>query len=100
MTGKSFVVDNTNPTKSGRHRYINPAKAVGYRVEGYFLQSILSDCIARNKKRAGKAQILDVAIVSKSNELELPHLNEGFDALYFVKLDNGEFIVEQWRDEL
>ena len=100
MEGKSFVVDNTNPTKSDRQRYIAPAKSNGYRVEGYFFQSVLADCIARNEKRTGKSRIPDIAIASISNKLELPCMEEGFDALYFVKLRDGEFIIERWRDEL
>jgi len=96
---KSFVVDNTNPTKSDRQRYIIPAKSEGYHIVGYFFQSVLADCIARNKNRTGKAQVPDIAIVSKSGELELPHKDEGFDELYYVRLNNGKFIIEQWRDE-
>jgi len=98
--GKSFVVDNTNPTKADRQHYIIPAKSNGYRVEGFFFQSILADCIAGNEKRTGKARIPAIAIASISNKLELPCMKEGFDALFFVKLNDGKFIVEQWRDEL
>ena len=97
---KSFVVDNTNPTKADRQRYIIPAKAAGYRVEGYFFQSVISDCVARNENRTGKAKIPNTAIASISNKLEFPCINEGFDALYFVKLNNGNFIIDDWRDEL
>ena len=96
---KSFVVDNTNPTKDDRRRYILPAKDAGYCVKGYFFQSILADCIARNENRTGKAKIPDIAIVSKSNELELPSAEEGFDELYFVSLENDKFIISKWRDE-
>ena len=100
IEGNSFVVDNTNPTKSDRQRYIIQAKSNGYRVEGYFFQSVLVDCIARNEKRTGKSRVSDIAIASISNKLELPCMEEGYDALYFVKLSDGEFIVERWRDEL
>ena len=96
---ESFVVDNTNPTKADRQRYIIPAKAAGYRGEGYFFQSILADCITRNESRTDKAKIPDIAVASKSKELELPGRDEGFDALYFVKLDKGDFIIDDWRDE-
>ena len=55
--GKSFVVDNTNPTITDRQRYIPAAKAAGYWVECYFFQSVLNDCIARNGKREGKTRV-------------------------------------------
>ena len=97
---KSFVVDNTNTKKSDRARYIVLAKSAGYRIEGYFFQSILADCIERNENRTGKAKIPRIAVAAKSNELELPEISEGFDALYFVKFADGEFIVEDWREEI
>ena len=97
-SGKSFVVDNTNPTKSDRERYITTAK--GYSVVGYYFQSVIADCKSRNKDRKETARVPDVAIVAKSNELELPCMEEGFDALYYVKLNDGEFIIEEWNDGL
>ena len=99
MTSESFVVDNTNLLKSDRQRYIVPAKAEGYRVKGYFFQSALADCIERNKKRSGKARIPDVAITSKFSMLELPDIEEGFNELFLVKLDRGEFLIEKWEDK-
>jgi len=98
--GKSFVVDNTNPTRTDRERYLATAKAEGYRVVGYFFQSEISECIARNKKRVGKMRVPDVALTSISAKMELPCVSEGFDALYFVKLCDGEFIIEEWKDEI
>ena len=99
MESESFVVDNTNLLKSDRQRYIVPAKAERYRVEGYFFQSVLADCIERNKKRSGKARIPDAVITSKSNMLELPVIDEGFDELFLVKLNKGRFLIEQWTSQ-
>jgi predicted kinase len=97
--GKSFVVDNTNPTKADRKRFIAPAKAAGYRVDGYFLQSVLKDCIARNEKREGKARVPAKAIAAISNKLEMPSMDEGFDRLFFVTQTGGDFKVEEWRND-
>ena len=94
---RSFVVDNTNPTKEERAYYIQAAKAHGYEIEGYFLQSILAECIKRNQNRTGKARIPDKAIACTSNKLEMPSYEEGFDKLYFVKTEQGEFVVEAWK---
>jgi len=98
--GKSFVVDNTNPKRTDRERYIATAKAEEYRVIGYFFQSVVSDCITRNRNRVGKMRVPDIVIASKSNELELPCFDEGYDALFFVKMNDGEFIIEEWKEEL
>ena len=95
--GRSFAVDNTNPTRLDRARYIVPAKAAGYRVVGYFLESKIRDCIARNALREGKARVPDKAIAATSNRLELPSYEEGFDELYFVKNDGVTMTVKEWR---
>ncbi len=81
---KNFVVDNTNPTREDRARYIPLAKEAGYQVIGYFFQSKVQDCIARNALRTGKACIPSKAIAATSKKLELPSYDEGFDKLYFV----------------
>ncbi len=93
-----YVVDNTNPTKNDRARYIPAAKAKGYRVIGYFMQSRLQECIARNNLRQGKAVVPAKAIAMTSNRLELPSLDEGFDELYFVANDGTEMEVSEWRE--
>ena len=98
LEGKSFVVDNTNPTKENRQRYIPAAKSAGYRVEGYFFQSVLQDCIKRNSRRKGKAKIPDTAVASISNKLEMPDKSEGFDEIYFVSIDEKGFKKERWKD--
>ena len=95
--GKSFIVDNTNPTKEDRLRYIPIVKAAGYRVIGYFMESKLKDCIARNEQRHGAARIPSMAIAATSNRLQIPSYDEGFDELYFVKNDGQTMTVEKWR---
>ena len=95
--GKSFAVDNTNPTREDRARYIPLAKENGYRIIGYFMESKIKDCIARNSLREGKARVPDKAIAATSNKLEIPSFDEGFDELYFVKNDGETMTVEPWR---
>ena len=93
-----YVVDNTNPTRDDRARYIPVAKAAGYRVIGYFMQSRLHDCIARNNQREGKEVIPARAIAMTSKKLEMPSKAEGFDELYFVANDGTEMIISEWRE--
>lgn len=96
--GKSFVVDNTNPTREDRLRYIPKAKEVGYKVVGYYFQSVLKDCVRRNKERG--TEIPSKGIAHTSNIMELPEYGEGFDELWYVSMDekNGTFIVSDWSD--
>ena len=94
-----YVVDNTNPTREDRARYILPAKENGYRVVGYFMQSRLQECIQRNNIRQGKERIPAKAIAMTSNRLDLPDPAEGFDELYFVANDGKTMTISEWRTE-
>ena len=97
-TGRSFAVDNTNPTKEDRQRYIPLAQSAGYKVVGYFMESKLQACIERNNQRTGTAIIPPAAIAATSNKLQMPSYAEGFDELYFVKNDGQVMTVEEWRE--
>lgn len=97
--GVDYVVDNTNPTREDRARYIPSAKNAGYHVVGYFMQSRLQECIQRNKLREGKEKIPAKAIAMTSNKLEMPSSVEGFDELYFVKNDGKTMSVCEWRED-
>ena len=94
--GKSFVIDNTNPTKADRQRYIPLAKQAGYKVIGYFMESKLKVCMERNEKRDGKAKVPSKAIAATSNKLQMPSYDEGFDKLYFVSNDGENMTVNEW----
>ena len=95
---RSFVVDNTNTKAMDRARYVAPARAAGYRVVGYFLESSLKDANRRNGQRAGKAKVPVPAIAAALRRLEPLRKEEGFDQLFVVKnLDNGKFEVEEMR---
>jgi predicted kinase len=95
-----FVVDNTNPTSEARARYISLAKAAGFEAVGYYFQSRLGDCIRRNRLREGKARVPEMAIGATIKRLQPPNLAEGFDTLYYVRIDEDEkFVVEEWAGE-
>ena len=96
--GKSFAVDNTNPTKADRQRYIPLAQKAGYRIVGYFMESKIKDCMERNDKRTGKERLPAKAVAAISNQLQMPSYDEGFDELYFVKNDGQTMTVEKWRE--
>ena len=96
---KNFAIDNTNPTKEVRQRYILIAKEAGYRIVGYFMESKLKACIERNNSRQGKEKIPAIAIAATSNKLQTPSYDEGFDELYFVSNDGKEMNITNWREQ-
>lgn len=95
-----FIIDNTNPTRQDRTKYIEQAKQNKYKVIGYYFQSKIEDSIERNTNRTGKDYIPELGIKGTFNKLEVPSYDEGFDELYYVELDKGKFIVKNWENEI
>jgi len=96
---QKFVIDNTNPLRSDRKKYIDKAKQHGFDTIGYYFKSSVSECLERNQKRTGKSFVPEVAVLGTYNKMELPQMNEGFDKLYYVSIENGTFLVEEYRTE-
>jgi predicted kinase len=100
-TQQPFVVDNTNPTRAERQVYLTGAKQAGFRILGFYFQSKVEDCQRRNEQRPTKEQIPLPGIRGTAGRLELPTLEEGFDELSYVWIDeNHRFVVEEWQDEV
>lgn len=95
--GVSFVVDNTNPTRADRDRYMDMAVGRNFEVVGYYFQSRLSSCLSRNMARQSIEQVPDTAIRATHSKLVLPQVSEGFDRLYYVRAAAG-FEVKEWDD--
>jgi len=94
-----FVVDNTNPSVEERARYIELARSGGFRVIGYYFRSQSKEAIARNARRTGKARIPEKGILGTYKRLRAPVMEEGFDELYYVYIDEeGSFMVEECSD--
>ncbi len=96
-----FVIDNNNPQKADREKYILPAKERKYKVIGYYFQSKIEDSLLRNSLRTGKEHIPELGIKGTFKKLELPSMDEGFDELYYVEIaTDKEFNIKQWQDEI
>ena len=96
-SGLCYAIDNTNPTKEDRQRYIEPAKDKGYHIVGYFMQSKLAGCLERNDRR--ERQVPKKGILATFNKIEMPSLEEGFDELNFVSIEDGEFRISKWIED-
>jgi predicted kinase len=100
-TGQRFVVDNTNPTRAEREVYIRAAKDSGFRVVGYYFQSRVEECRRRNEQRPSGRQVPLRGLLGTAGRMELPSLEEGFDELHYVRIEEGgTFMVEGWKDEV
>ncbi|RKH20294.1 ATP-binding protein [Corallococcus praedator] len=95
-----LVVDNTNPTVEERAHYLGAAKSFGFRVVGYYFQSKVADALERNARRSGEQRVPTVGVLGTYKRLQVPSPEEGFDALFFVRLSADGFIVEEWQREV
>ncbi len=100
LEGKiSFVVDKMNLPRAERARYIRLAKTAGFKVVGYFFQSQLAAALERNARRELPERISPAGLGGASAALELPSRDEGFDQLFFVRMDGQSgFVVEEWKN--
>jgi predicted kinase len=94
-TGQRFVVDNTNPTPSERRRYVEPARAAGFRVIGYLVEVDPAEALARNAQRPAGRRVHVAGVVGTGRRLQRPTLEEGFDELWHATAAPGS----GWRIE-
>ena len=100
-----FVIDNTNVSSEQRAKYIALARPAGFRVVGYYFESKIHESLARNAVRPLEQQVPEKGVLGAYGRLIRPALSEGFDALYYVRMERNSgnehtFIVEEWRDEI
>ena len=96
-TQQPFVVDNTNPTRVDRLRYISSAKEAGMLLIGYYFESSIEPALDRNADRGEDRQVPERGVRGTHARLEIPDKDEGFDELYYVRISGGDFEVEAWR---
>jgi predicted kinase len=97
-SGRSVVIDNTNPSAVIRAPLISLARSHGAQVIGYYFPTEAGDALRRNRAREGRERVPDVAIFTVRKRLEPPALEEGFDRLFVVRLNEPErrFEVEDY----
>jgi len=98
-SGRSVAVDNINGRAADRAPLVELGRAAGAQVVAYRLETPVKAALARNRARAGKARVPDVAIFTAAKRLEPPTRAEGFDAVYAVRAEDGSFAVSAEADE-
>ena len=92
-TGRSAVVDNTNPRRADRASLIEAGKRAGARVIAMHFVASAGEALRRNASREGRARVPDVAIYTAARRLEPPLAEEGFDEIVRVRLGEGGFAL-------
>jgi predicted kinase len=89
-----IVLDNNNPTRETRARYIRELKTHRFEITGYYFKPSGTESLERNELHVRRTLHLEV----ENSPLEHPQYNEGFDKLYCVNLENQQFIISEWND--
>ena len=84
-----FVVDNTNPTVADRRRYVEPARAAGFRVVGFLVDADAVEALGRNAARTGRARVPDRGVAGTARRFVRPTPEEGFDELWHATAAPG-----------
>ena len=90
-TRQPFVVDNTNPTVADRARYVEPARAAGFRVVGYLLDADAAEALAGNAARGRR--VPQRGVLGTARRFIRPAPEEGFDELWHAVAVDGAFRV-------
>lgn len=99
-SGRSVVIDNTNPEVEDRKPLIEMGRAACADVIGYYLESKVAESLERNALRPEKARVPAVAIFSTVRRLARPSLKEGFNRLFHVRMAPDDmFKIEEWLKE-
>jgi predicted kinase len=92
QTQSKIVIDNTNPTKEERAKYIELGKRFKYNIISFFFESNFEECLQRNNLRTGKERIPEVGLKSFLKNRSRPTLEEGFDELYNITQEQTKFV--------
>jgi predicted kinase len=98
-SGLSVVVDNTNPSVEERAGIIATTREWNARVIGYYFDSPLSDCAARNQLRPERMRVPDVGLLAAAKRLARPSRVEGFAEISAVRtLPCFHFDIVAYKD--
>jgi predicted kinase len=91
--GLSVAVDNTNASPAERAAIVTIAREHRARIVGYYIEATTREAVARNERREGRARVPKVAIFTCAKRLVPPSVDEGFDELRRVRVDEeGRFV--------
>ncbi|WP_374352337.1 AAA family ATPase [Chitinimonas sp.] len=97
---QAMVIDNTNPTRADRARYLPALRAAGFGVLAYWFDDSYERCAVRNEAREGQARVPEVGLKHYFARFQRPRIDEGFDGVFRVQAEGGDFLIEACPDEV
>lgn len=85
-----IVIDNTNPSREARARYIQLAQEKNFDIVAYYFSTDLKSALQRNRQRIGKANIPEIGLRATYKKLEIPKVTEGFSEVFQVQIVDGQ----------
>src|SRR5437868_5598269 len=76
-SGRSVVVDNTNPRRADRAPLIEAAHRLGAIATGILVAAPVAECLRRHAAREGKARVPSVALYVAARKLQPPSREGG-----------------------
>ncbi len=106
-SGKSVIVDNTNPSKEARAAYVNLAKKIKCPVRCLWLQTSFDlahhlNLFRQTQSEGKQRRVPDVGFNVFKSKFEEPSLNEGFSVIEKIDFkpefdcEADEKLFEQW----
>ena len=95
-----LVIDNTNPTKEERAKYIQKLKQRGFKIIAIYFETTLKTALERNELREGKAKVAKVGVLSTYKKMELPMYKEGFDEIYTINTEEKNPQLRKLQNEI
>ncbi len=93
-SGRSVVVDNTNPRVEDRQSLVLIAREYSARVIGLYFRSTRELAIERNNLRQGRARVPYVAIANTLKMFSPPTWSEGYDEFYEVTWGSNQTFIK------
>jgi predicted kinase len=84
-SGRSVVVDNTNPSYAERAPLVAAARAAGVPVRAVWIDTSPAVCERRNAARPDAARVPPVGLLATRRRFSPPTTDEGFDRVDVVR---------------
>lgn len=85
----SIIVDNTNISPKRRQRYVDAARAYGYKLRAYVFNTPLEVCLERQKSRGPDTWVPESSVLQQYSLLDMGGLSKHFQSVTYIPNADG-----------